>query len=101
MKKFKFILPILAFVLTFAISFASVSDMFVIKYAYQDTSEDPDICRELSSNPCDNEDNFDCTVLSIANGGPYQVYSSNVPESSEAECTIALRNSQPEAEIVP
>lgn len=101
MKKFKIILPILVFVLTFAISFASVSDMFIVQYAYKDTSENPDVCRELATNPCDNVDNFDCTVLSGINGGPYQVYSFDEPEDSLTECTIALRNSTPQAEIVP
>jgi len=101
MKKFKFILPILVFALTFAISYASVSDMFVIKYAYHDTSENPDVCRELASNPCDNEDNFACTVISTSNGGPYQVYSSNVPQGSPAECVLALRNSIQDPILVP
>lgn len=101
MKKFRFMLPALVFALTFAFSFASVSDMFVTKYAYQDTSVSPNVCRELQSNPCDNVDNFTCTVISATHGGEYQVFSSDVPENAPAECSIQLRNSQPEPILVP
>lgn len=99
MKKFRFMLPALVFALTFAFSFASVSDMFVTKYSYMDTNAD--VCRELDENPCDNLTETPCTVISATHGGPYQVFSSNVPENAPAECSIALKNSTPEAILVP
>lgn len=99
MKKFRFMLPALVFALTFAVSFASASDLFAVKYAYQDTNAD--VCRELASNPCDNENNFACTVISAAHGGPYQAYSSNVAQGSPAVCTTVLRNSDPNPILVP
>lgn len=94
MKKFKFILPALVFVLTFAISFASVSDMFVVKYAYLETPAN--VCRELASNPCDNIEQNMCTVISNEFGGPFQVYESDVPsQGSPAQCTNVVFNSSP------
>lgn len=93
MKKFRFMLPALVFALTFAFSFASVSDMFVTKYSYQDTNAD--VCRELQSNPCDNEGNYTCTVISSAHGGPFDAFTYEGDENSEAVCATPLKNSTP------
>lgn len=85
-------LPALVFALTFAFSFASVSDMFVTKYSYKDTNANE--CEELQSNPCDGGQEFLCTVISAANGGPFQVYSYEGDDSSDAVCAMPLRNSE-------
>ncbi|WP_268225120.1 DUF6520 family protein [Sinomicrobium oceani] len=97
MKKFKLILPALVFVFTFAISFASVSDMFVIKYAYQTGSD----CIELAENPCPVSGPFTCTVISSTNGGPFPVYLSDVDLSAPAQCATAVPTNDPSPVLVP